>query len=60
VLRPLIVHPVVRRLLEHPQHDRFDAPDFVRALHEAGLTTISSVDLWKSFAWFVASKPAAA
>jgi ubiquinone/menaquinone biosynthesis C-methylase UbiE len=60
VLRPLIVHPVVRRLLEHPQHDRFDSADFASALHQAGLTHVCSQSMWRSFAWFVATKPSAA
>ena len=37
VLRPFIQHPVIRRLLEHPQRDRFDRQGFQRGLSEAGL-----------------------
>jgi len=60
VLGPFIRHPVTRRLLEHPQHDRFDRETFRSALAEAGLEPLGSEELWRSFAWFVASKPAAA
>ncbi len=59
VLRPVIVNPVARRLVEHPQHDRFEIPEFLSGLHDAGLVPIESQGLWRSFAWFIASKPAA-
>ena len=57
VLAPFIQHPIVRRLLEHPQADRFDAPDFAAALEAAGLELRDSSELWHSFAWFVADRP---
>jgi ubiquinone/menaquinone biosynthesis C-methylase UbiE len=56
VLAPFIQHPILRRVLEHPQHDRFDAESFGRALGEAGLRLEASQDLWGSFAWFTATK----
>ena len=56
VLRRFIVHPIARRLLEHPQQDRFDTAEFVSALHQAGLTGVVSRDIGQCFAWFVASK----
>jgi ubiquinone/menaquinone biosynthesis C-methylase UbiE len=60
VLRPFILHPVTRRLLQHPLRDRFDAAGFLAALRDAGLTPSGSRELWSAFAWFVATKPAAA
>lgn len=57
VLRPFIQHPVTRRLLEHPQRDRFDRRGFERGLSEAGLEVGKTAELWHAFAWFVAAKP---
>jgi ubiquinone/menaquinone biosynthesis C-methylase UbiE len=59
VLAPFIRHPVVRRLLEHPERDRFDTRAFLDALGQAGLVALASRTLWRSFAWFVATKRAA-
>ncbi len=58
VLAPFIQHPILRRVLEHPQHDRFDTAGFSRALSAAGLTPLGPQELWRSFAWFIATKPA--
>jgi ubiquinone/menaquinone biosynthesis C-methylase UbiE len=60
VLRRFIGHPLTRRLLAHPQSDRFDSGDFARALSASGLETFSTQELWGSFAWFIARKRAAA
>ena len=57
VLRRVIVHPVARRLVEHPQRDRFDSDDFARELGAVGLEPSSTRELWGSFAWFTARKP---
>jgi ubiquinone/menaquinone biosynthesis C-methylase UbiE len=59
VLAPFIAHPLTRRLLEHPLADRFERAGFVEALRAAGLTPMASQEMWRSFAWFVARKPAA-
>jgi ubiquinone/menaquinone biosynthesis C-methylase UbiE len=58
VLEPFLAHPVTRRLLEHPEHDRFDRAGFVEGLQGAGLVPLASEELWRAFAWFVARKPA--
>lgn len=58
VLARFIRQPIVRRLLEHPQRDRFDQPGFQVALAQAGLEPRGSSALWGSFAWFVADRPA--
>jgi len=60
VLRRFIVHPITRRLLEHPQSDRFDTTGFVRGLEASGFDPIATEELWGSFAWFIARKRAAA
>jgi ubiquinone/menaquinone biosynthesis C-methylase UbiE len=57
VLARFILHPVTRRLLEHPLQDRFDAVAFERELGAAGLEPLASRELWGAFAWFAARKP---
>lgn len=52
-----IRHPVTRRLMDHPLHDRFDRDAFCAALRAAGLVPEDSNELLGSFAWFVAGKP---
>lgn len=59
VLGPFIAHPLTRRLLEHPQSDRFDTRGFARELAAAGLDSSATEELWGAFAWFTASKRAA-
>ena len=58
VLAPFIAHPITRRLLDHPRQNRFDTADFRAALDAAGLRSLAWEELWHSFAWFVAAKPA--
>jgi ubiquinone/menaquinone biosynthesis C-methylase UbiE len=60
VLGRFISHPITRRLLEHPLRDRFDSASFSRELCAAGLEPLATRELWGSFAWFTARKPAAA
>lgn len=57
VLGRFIRHPIARRLLDHPEVDRFDADGFNRELRRVGLEPERSESLWGSFAWFVARKP---
>ena len=59
VLARFLRHPVARRLLEHPQADRFDRSAFATALSAAGLEPVDLDELWGTFAWFIADKPAA-
>jgi ubiquinone/menaquinone biosynthesis C-methylase UbiE len=59
VLGRFIVHPITRRVLDHPQIDRFDSSGFARELEAAGLDLVATEELWGSFAWFTARKPAA-
>ena len=57
VLRSFILHPVIRRMLKHPQSDRFDSAEFLSAMSETGFTPLAAQELWGSFAWFIAVKP---
>lgn len=57
VLARFIQHPVWRRLLEHPQHDRFDHDAFRGALEGLGFRVVASRDLLGQVAWFVSDKP---
>ncbi|MFO0762658.1 MAG: class I SAM-dependent methyltransferase [Byssovorax sp.] len=56
VLARFILHPVWRRLLDHPLADRFDRRGFAEGLEEAGLRVIETRELFGQFAWFIADK----
>lgn len=58
VLQRVVAHPLVRCLVSHPQHDRFDSAAFERQLRTAGLEPLAIESLGGLFAWFVARKPA--
>jgi ubiquinone/menaquinone biosynthesis C-methylase UbiE len=58
VLSDFIVHPITRRLLEHPEFDRFNSTAFVQGMRAAGLVCLASCELARSFAWFIGEKPA--
>jgi hypothetical protein len=60
VLAKLILHPVWRRVLDHPMHDRFDCDGFATGLEDAGFRVTASRELLGQFAWFVAERPLAA
>lgn len=60
VLRPLVTHALVRRLLAHPQDDRFDAVGFRDGLLATGFRPPTMRTLAGVFAWFVAEKPGGA
>ena len=47
----------VKRLLEHPEEDRFGHDQFCTALSEAGLELVASSQLWGLGGWFIADKP---
>ncbi|MGB5986667.1 MAG: class I SAM-dependent methyltransferase [Desulfobacterales bacterium] len=55
-----ITHPLVRRLLYHPQVDRFDRVEFAAALAQAGFQVLASDELFKLYLWFIADKPTGA
>ena len=56
ILAAFIGHPIVRRLLDHPQADRFDAAAFKAALEESGYSVQATEELWGSMAWFTSTK----
>lgn len=56
VLSGFILHPLWRRLLDHPMEDRFDAPAFRAALESEGFRVLGSRTLSDQFAWFVAER----
>jgi ubiquinone/menaquinone biosynthesis C-methylase UbiE len=56
VLAKFIQAPVWRRLLDHPQQDRFDRAGFARAIEAAGMSVLGSNELFDNFAWLVAVK----
>lgn len=58
VLDRFILHPVWRRLLDHPLEDRFDHNTFSDALENVGLKVSASQKMGKQFAWFIADKSA--
>jgi len=60
ILSDFIHNPVVRRLLDHPLEDRFDAATFSAALAEHGLTPLESSAFGGWVAWVVAAKAATA
>jgi ubiquinone/menaquinone biosynthesis C-methylase UbiE len=57
VLARFILNPVVRRLLDHPEQDRFDRAGFSSALAATGLEPAGENDVLGWFGWFVATKP---
>lgn len=57
ILARYIVHPVFRRILDHPQQDRFDQSQFAAALEKAGFTVVRTEQFLDLYAWFVADKP---
>jgi ubiquinone/menaquinone biosynthesis C-methylase UbiE len=57
ILEKYIGHPLFRRLLDHPQQDRFTRAQFAEALKQNGFTVIASGEFVELFAWFIADKP---
>jgi hypothetical protein len=56
VLARFVSHRIVRRLLDHPRADRFDAATFGAGLSEAGLVQLKSMQLAGAMAWFTAAR----
>lgn len=56
VFRDLIAHPLWRRLLHHPQQDRFDFDQFEAALTSAGFSMIGTSRFGRGLGWFVCQK----
>ena len=58
VMKRFILHPVWRRLLVHPQEDRFDETSFAQGLVASGFQVVATESVWGQIAFFVAEKPA--
>ena len=56
VLSRVITHPISRRLVDHPQQDRFDHAQFVDALRETGFAITKTIRWWRHFGWFIAER----
>ena len=56
ILSRYITHPVIGRLMDHPQNDRFDEPQFIDALERAGFRIHSSRQMAELYLWVVANK----
>ncbi len=52
----IVTHPLWRRLLHHPQKDRFDHDQLSRALSDAGLRVVGSREVRGWFGWIVAER----
>ena len=57
ILRKYIVHPLFRRILTHPQEDRFDHGCFIEALQKSGFRIIDTDSFMQLYGWFIADKP---
>lgn len=57
VYRAIICHPFWRRVLEHPQQDRFDPQQFAEHIESAGLKILGRKDIFDWSGWLVAEKP---
>lgn len=51
-----IQNPLWRRVLEHPQENRFDHARFARELEAQDFRVIATAELWGWFGWYVAQR----
>ena len=51
-----ITHPLIRRILEHPQQDRFDQNEFNAALEEKGFRITATDRFMNVWIWTIAVK----
>ena len=56
ITRGFIVHPIWRRLLDHPQENRFERYDLVEGLQTAGFNVLRSRQFAGLFIWCTADK----
>ncbi len=56
VLRRFIHHPIWRRLLDHPQENRFDHDRFAAELAAQGFRVVATEKMGDWFGWYVADK----
>ncbi len=60
ILARYITHPLLGRLMKHPQHDRFDTAAFCAALEQIGFTVRRVRTMADLYLWVIADKPAPA
>jgi ubiquinone/menaquinone biosynthesis C-methylase UbiE len=51
-----ILHPLWRRLLDHPTENRFDHRRFAGELEASGFHLVATEEMWGWFGWYVADK----
>jgi len=56
ILSRYITHPIIGKLMDHPQEDRFDQRKFVDALQETGFQINSTRQMAELYLWVVATK----
>ena len=56
ILRDFILHPVWRRVLDHPLKDRFTHAEFLEELKGAGFGVVAERCLGSGIGWFVGEK----
>ena len=56
ILRKYITHPLIGRLMDHPQEDRFDEVQFIDALQKTGFRINATRQLANLYLWVVATK----
>jgi len=56
ILSRYITHPVIGKLMDHPQEDRFDQSQFNVALQETGFQINSTSQMAELYLWVVATK----
>jgi ubiquinone/menaquinone biosynthesis C-methylase UbiE len=56
ILRWYITHPIIGKLMDHPQQDRFDEPEFIDALEKTGFRVEAVQQFAKLYLWVVAIK----
>lgn len=56
VFEKFITSPLWKRLLDHPQKNRFNHDRFSAALQRSGFKIKATDHLWQRFGWFVAEK----
>jgi ubiquinone/menaquinone biosynthesis C-methylase UbiE len=57
ILVKFISNPVWRRLLDHPEEDRFNQDKFLKGLEDCGFVVVASTHIFHQFGWFIADKP---
>ena len=57
ITRQFITHPLWRRVLDHPQENRFDVYDLVKALTACGFSVPQYKQRFGLFIWAIADKP---